>query len=113
MRRYITLPNGKRCSIPMYVKAWRLLLTLPPQEPISGFSWWTESAADVLREIRAGMHDRINRHDPAYGVGRKWSPDWQRAAGHCARAVNTPRLIVRQIHPADLRARLSHRLEAA
>lgn len=55
--------------------------------------------------------------EAAYGVQfnpadwRKLEPDWQRAAGHTARAVNTPRLRVyeREVMP-EFRARLAHRI---
>lgn len=107
--RVITLPNGRAVGLGAYVRAWRLLLTTRPDADIRGFTWHALPAADVLRELRYGLHDRINRHLPGYGRGRKWHHDWQRAASQCARAVNTPRLVVRWA-PQDLRARLAHRL---
>lgn len=76
---------------------------------IKGFGDWPESAEYVLREMRYGMMDRINKHDRKYGIGRKWSGEWQRETANCARDVNTPRLIVRYV-PLHLRARLAHRI---
>lgn len=112
MKRYITLPNGKPVSLPVYCSAWCTLHTLDPDERISGFDHFPMEAGRVLREIQRGVQDRINRHLPGYGRGRKWSDDWQRAAGHTARRVNTPRLIVclPEVHPVELRARLTHRI---
>jgi hypothetical protein len=106
---YVTLPNGKRCGLGVYVAAWRTILSLAPDTMLPGFDHFPSAARDVLRDLRNGMHDRINRHVPGFGKGRKWDQDWQRGAIQCAHAVNTPRLIVRWV-PADLRARLSHRL---
>jgi hypothetical protein len=111
-KRVITLPNGKKCGLGVYVKAWRTLKTLAPGSRVNGFDHFPEDAAQILREIRKGMHDRINQRIPAYGVGRKWHQDWQRHALQCAHDVNTPRLIVRWV-PWDLRLRLAHRITRA
>lgn len=62
MKRYITLPNGKSVSLSTYVNAWRILKTLDPNTRTPGFSYSFDTASDVLREIRKGMHDRINQH---------------------------------------------------
>ncbi len=109
MKRAIRLPNGKWCGLAAYVQSWRTVRALPPEASVRGFGDWPEPAADVLRELRYGLHDRINRHIPSFGVGRKWDHDWQREVGHTARAVNTPRLIVRWV-PAHLQGRLAHRI---
>jgi hypothetical protein len=62
MPRHITLPNDRNVSLGTYVKAWRTLKTLPPQAPVKGFSFIYDTAGQILREIRHGIHDRINRH---------------------------------------------------
>jgi hypothetical protein len=73
--------------------------------------WWPVTGAEVLEQFRAGVHDRINCHDPAYGKGRKWDPDWQAWTWRAARALNTPRLRVYASEiPGWLRARVAHRL---
>ena len=68
--------------------------------------------------MRRGLHERITEAVPytLRGLvcplppkGRKWDPDWQREARHCAREVNTPRLIVRWV-PRDFALRLAHRV---
>lgn len=112
--RYITLPNGRRALLAAYCYSWRQMKQAEPDKPIRGFDLFAMPAADILREIRRGVHDRINRHIPGYGVGRKWDDDWQRDALHTARRVNTPRLIVREteVHPVELRPRLAHRITA-
>lgn len=114
-RRYVTLGSGQRVTLATYAKVWRRLLNLPPgpgivaSQGLSGWGSGRQTRDSLLRDFRAGMHDRINMHDPAYGRGRKWSYDWQREAMQTARAVNTPRLVVRWV-PAEFRDRLAHRL---
>ncbi len=111
-RRAVILGDGRRIGLGRYVAAWRAALAAPPGARFAGSPCEPRLTADretVLREFRAGLADRINRHMPGYGRGRKWSADWQRAALQCARAANTPRLIVRWV-PPDLRARLAHRV---
>ena len=105
----IRLPNGKWCGLGHYVYAWHALKAAEPRENIAGFQHFPTPAAEILQELRYGMHDRINRHIPAYGAGRKWDADWQRAAIQCAHQVNEPRLVVRWV-PKDLKARLAHRI---
>jgi len=107
--RVVTLPNGRAVRLGMYVAAWRKLLTLPAERPVSGFDYFAQPAAEILRELRRGMHDRINRHDGVYGRGRKWDSDYQRALRHAASALNTPRLVIDWL-PADLKPRFAHRL---
>lgn len=108
MIRVVTLPNGRQVPLRAYVAAWRVVRK-NPAESFKGFGHFSMTGAEIRRELLAGMHDRINRHAAGHGLGRKWDGDWQRAAEQTARAVNTPRLIVRWI-PTDLRARLAHRL---
>ena len=101
-QRYVTLGDGRKIGLGRYVAAWRDCLALSPETHIGrGIDGYGQSAGEALRDLRAGMHDRINRHVPGFGRGRKWSADWQRAALHAAGAVNTPRLVVRWL-PADL-----------
>jgi hypothetical protein len=109
-KRCIVLGDGTRVGLGHYVEAWKRLKQLP------GDTWikkcpdgWGGSARDALRQCRAGLHDRINRHIPGHGKGRKWSDDWFWTARRFAADVNTPRLIVRWA-PEDFRARLAHRL---
>jgi len=64
MQRTITLPNDRTVTLGTYVKAWRQLKRLPPQETVHGFSWYLQTAGQILREMRRGVHDRINRHLP-------------------------------------------------
>lgn len=120
--RYVTLP-GRIVPLGTYVRAWRQVIAADPEavfaQGLDGGG--SRTAREIRRQFCDGMHDRINSRvpcalrgtpeapKPVSPVGRKWSPDWQRAARRCAREVNTPRLIVRYV-PADLHGRLAHRI---
>lgn len=106
--RVITLPSGNQCRLGAYVAAWRTLKTLPAETIIPRWDWHSNDAGSVLRSLRAGIHDRINRHIPSYGVGRKWSSDWFWQAKRLSHEVNTPRLVVGWC-PPEFRERFGHR----
>jgi hypothetical protein len=109
MKRYITLPNGNTCSLPAYVKAWSTLKTAAPREQIKGWDHFPTEAGHILREIRYGVHDRINRHVPGYGKGRKWDQQWQADMRRASRDLNTPRLVISWL-PFDIKERFAYRL---
>lgn len=98
-------------SLANYITAWREVLAASDDavfnESLTGFGPATRER--VLRQFRAGMHDRINRHVDGYGVGRKWDDDWFRGMGHAARQLNTPRLRLHWL-PRELHARFGERL---
>jgi hypothetical protein len=110
-KRYITLPNGNRCGLGVYAKAWRQLITLAATKPraqVDGFGHFSEGAAEILRALRYGMHDRINRHVPGFERGRKWDDQWQRDTARAARDLNS-RVCIHWL-PAHLRDRFAHRI---
>lgn len=109
MKRYITLPNGNKCGLPVYVSAWKELKASPLESSIKGWDHFPSQVGDVLRDIRHGVHDRINRHIPAYGQSRKWSDQWQADISRASRDLNTPRLAISWL-PSDLRDRFPNRL---
>ena len=112
MKYTVKLPDGRDVTLREYVRSWRILKTLPPDREVARFAWYPMQAAEILRELRRGMHDRINRHLPDYGKGRKWDADWQRAMRHAANDLNHPRLVIHYL-PPDLKARFAHRLAQA
>lgn len=64
-RRYVTLGDGRRIRLGKYVAAWRQCLALPPDTYIGrGVNGWGQTAAEALRDLREGMHDRINQAIP-------------------------------------------------
>lgn len=107
--RFIQLPNGRAVTLDAYAKAWKKLRTLNPDTLVSGWSHFPERAGDILRAMSAGLDDRINRHIPGFGIGRKWSEDWQRECVYTAALLRNPRLAIDWL-PMDLKKRLSHRL---
>jgi hypothetical protein len=88
VRRVNLLPSGKRCSPPTYCQCWRTLKTLDPDTEVKGWEWYPYKATEILRELRYGLHDRINRHIPGFGRGRKWSTDYQITLRREAQVVN-------------------------
>lgn len=110
--RYVTLGCGRRIGLGAYVRAWRQCLALAPETRVAGtlsHSREPGTVADVLRQFREGLADRINRHIPGHGQGRKWDADYQRHMLQAAYALNTPRLAIHWL-PNDLRTRFAHRL---
>ena len=112
-KRYITLGCGRRIGLGRYVAAWKQCLVLPPTVWIGpGISGWGQSAGEALRDLRAGLDDRINRNIPGYGKGRKWSSDWYWPMVRAARDVNNPRLVIRWLPPELMKVpRLKDRVE--
>lgn len=111
MRHAIRLPNGKAVTLSAYARVWRMLRECDPAREFAGWDYFSERADSILRDIRAGLADRINRHIPGFGAGRKWDSGWQGWASRTAREVNTPHLRVYATGiPAELRGRLAHRL---
>jgi hypothetical protein len=92
MQRVISLPNGRPCGLGVYVRAWKTLKALPTDAPIRGFSEWSDTAGEIVRELLRGLQDRINRHDPSYGRGRKWDHNYQSALLRDSRAIAAYRI---------------------
>jgi hypothetical protein len=113
MQRVIHLPmTGKRVSIGVYVRGVRTAIANPEQTFKHGLeTWWQVGGAEIRREFRLGIADRINRHIPNYGVGRKHKRDWQNAASRVASNLNGQRIVTRERDcPKELRGKLAHRL---
>lgn len=109
--RIVTLGDGSRVTLGQYAHAWRTCMAAAPGSVFSRglCGYGSRTREEILEEFRDGVHDRINRHVPGFGRGRKWDADWQRDAWRAAREVNTPRLAVRWV-PRDFVARLRHRM---
>jgi hypothetical protein len=111
----VDLGNGRRVSLRAYVRAWKAAKRLPPETRVAVVPgcWTGGTVADVLREMDYGLHDRINRHAPHFGKGRKWQQDWQADAARTTRAANaraSTRLRMGWV-PVEWRARLAHLLD--
>lgn len=64
MKQCITIPSGKRVSIPAYCAAWKSLKAAHPDTEVKGWNWYPTSPRDILAQISYGVHDRINKHLP-------------------------------------------------
>ena len=113
IRCYVTLGDGRHIGLGRYVEAWRECLRLVRAG--KGKTWigsgprgYGETAAEALYDLREGMDDRINRHDPAYGKGRKWAWDWQRDARDLAWKLNN-RICIHWMRP-EFKTRFADRL---
>lgn len=109
----ITLGCGRTIGLGRYVAAWKACLDLPPRTYVGrGVDGWGQTAGEALADLRRGLDDRINRHLPWYGKGRKWSYEWQKDTMQAAWRINHPRLIIDWL-PPHLKARFHHRLREA
>lgn len=110
-QRVVKLGNGKVITLATYVAGWRKVKQDDPstkyKHGLSG--WWSDSAQEILADYRKGLHERINRHIPEFGKGRKWSTDWYWQMWRTSRELNTPRLAIHWL-PFELRERFAHRL---
>lgn len=113
--RFVTLGDGKRVPLGLYVATWRHLLGEPPDREYdrSLCESFPATAHEILAQFMNGLVDRINRHDPRYGRGRKWDPDWQHHAHNDARAINdaSRRRVIHwtsEITTDDWRTRFAH-----
>jgi len=55
------LPCGRTVSTKAYVTAWKRLKALPPGTLVDGWEWYQVTAGKILKDISAGVLDRINR----------------------------------------------------
>jgi hypothetical protein len=107
--RVIGLPCGRPVSLGEYVRSWRVLKTLPAARLVERWSHFATPAGEILEAIAAGVQDRINRHIPGFGQGRRWSEDWFRSVLLTARTVNGTRVVLDWV-PEGLETHLAHRL---
>ena len=90
MGRCVVLGSGRRVSLGQYVRAVRIAKANPEAWfPQTLCSWAGGRGQTVTAEFVEGLLDRINRHNPAYGHGRKWAPDYQRALARLRQQVGT------------------------
>lgn len=65
MMRYITMPGGKKCTLATYIAGWKALKKLTPEQRdwyrYETWNWHSNTGTEILRQIRAGVHDRINQ----------------------------------------------------
>lgn len=69
MTRVVTLGSGRRVSLRAYVRAIKIAKAHPDHWFPDGLDGWGATGAEVVRQFRAGMHDRINAGVPAASRG--------------------------------------------
>ena len=113
MKRVVVLGNGRSVGLADYVATIRKVRAAPQGQAYKHglCGWWPTTRETILLEWLEGVHDRINRRLPGYGMGRKWHPDWQRMMLQEANRINTPRLILDWL-PPELETRFAHRLRS-
>ena len=111
VKRVIVLGNGKHIGIGAYVNGWKACKEAPEgtryKHGLTG--WGPETREEILRGFDYGLHDRINRHIPGYGTGRKWDTAWYWDIKRAAEELNNPRRVIRYL-PKDLKERFAHRI---
>lgn len=69
--RTITLGTGQVVSLKAYVAAIKVAKANPDTEFKSGLTtWWTTTGAEIMKQFRRGMHDRINAGIPYIERGK-------------------------------------------
>ncbi len=121
MQRVVYLSEGRQVTLANYTRAWKLALAAPTDAVFDkGFTWYSQTRAEVLREFRRGLHDRINRRIHRFPGTlrvrpfpntRKYQYEWQLETYRAAIRLNHPRLIIDWL-PAWLKSRFAHRLRA-
>ncbi len=89
--RVIVLPSGKSVTIREYVRSWQACLKTSPDIQIKNWDWFPVSVGHVLRGIRVGIHERINKRGnlPQYDTTspanqkRFWNRAKAKANVHC------------------------------
>jgi len=109
MRTVIRLPNGRTIGVGVYARAWRTILTMPRDAMLPGFAHFPEPAESVLHAMRGMLSEVINRHDRAYGIGRKWDNDYQVRMWRDSRRLRdiANRIRVYQFESEEARSRFS------
>jgi hypothetical protein len=111
-RSVLRIPRDSTARSLVQIAQW---LATSPNRMVQIKGIWPERRYNRIewREwFRSCLHRKISSHDTrAMRTMRKDDPDWDRAARHCARRVNTVRLIVREAEiPREFVPRLRHRL---
>lgn len=112
--KLVITTERRTLTLGQYCVAWRTVKAAPAEtefkESLCG--WWPESRETILGQFSYGVHDRINRHLPWFGKGRKWHDDWQRETLQAAQRINQPRLIIDWL-PGWLKGQYAQRLRSA
>lgn len=105
------LGDGRRVTLASYLATIRAAKANPEARFARGLrDRWPCTGAEILADWRAAAADRVNRHRPHYGHGRKWEWTWQRDAQRVASNLAGRVITMARDCPPELRNRLAHRL---
>lgn len=64
-RRYVTLGDGRQLTLGSYVAVVKAAKSSPASTfPRSLCDWWPANGAEIVRQFREGMHERVSRAIP-------------------------------------------------
>lgn len=63
-QRIITIPNGKRVPLGAYVKTWKQLKIMDPDDEVNGWEWFSVKVRDVLNDMSDAAERRLNSGIP-------------------------------------------------
>ena len=93
--RIIIIPSGRPVSVRAYVAAWKMLR----QDEKAGIDCdvkdWGQfpcRGSAVLRDMRRGLVDRINQHEPSRPGRMANDPDLANCVRRLAEKANSPRM---------------------
>ncbi len=58
--RVVTLADGRRVRLGEYVRSIKVAIGHPDHLFPAGLNGWPQTGAEIRREFRRGMHERIN-----------------------------------------------------
>lgn len=71
MVRVITLGDGRQTSLGNYVRGVRYAIDHPDTFFPRGLCGWGATGAEIRRQFRSGVHDRINQAVPYVNRGKE------------------------------------------
>lgn len=111
----IRLGDGRGLRLADYMKIVKAAKQHPTAKfPRSFAAWWECDGNNILREYHKMLQDVINRHDPAYGKGRKWKEQYQDGLMRDARRLKEKRQARVRMYSLDtpeLRRRFGHLID--
>lgn len=99
MGQYIRIPGGRSVKLGEYVRSWKVLLTVEEDAHVQHWGMFGAKAGEVLQEMRAAIHDRINAKDATQVKGRRTTDSYSRALAQFNMYVVNPRVIIDFIDP--------------
>ena len=111
----IRLGDGRGLRLADYMKIVKAAKQHPTAKfPRSFAAWWECDGNKILREYHKMLQDVINRHDPAYGKGRKWKEQYQDGLMRDARRLmekRQRRVSMYCLDTPELRRRFGHLID--